>query len=138
MGQTASEELVLAAAVDHADATAEAVDDGRDRKAEIVQARTQVHCFACVRGGENPLCALFLTHQQFTKTAPAAVAEGALLSVMTQTGIRRPCVHLPSISNTGPAFCKELQPQFVCLTLAQTQNKPSLPSGNRTLYSVQS
>ncbi len=59
MGQTASEELVLAAAVDHADATADAVDDGRDRKAEIVQARTKVHRFACVRGsGKSALCAV--------------------------------------------------------------------------------
>lgn len=79
MGQTASEELVLAAAVDHADATADAVDDGRDRKAEIVQARTKAHCFACVRGSGDPLCALFLTHQQLAETAPAAVAGDALL-----------------------------------------------------------
>lgn len=39
MGQTLPEEMVLAAAVDHADAAADAASDGRDRKDEIVQVR---------------------------------------------------------------------------------------------------
>ena len=46
MGQTVPEEMVLAAAVDHADAAADAASDGRDRKDEIVQVRALVQAQA--------------------------------------------------------------------------------------------
>lgn len=39
IGQTVPKEMVLAAAVDHADAAADAASDGRDCKDDIVQVR---------------------------------------------------------------------------------------------------
>ncbi|KAK9832645.1 hypothetical protein WJX81_006656 [Elliptochloris bilobata] len=80
MGQTVPEEVVLAAAVDHADATADAATDGRDRKDEIVQVMTALAVAREALAREGQLEA------RLTSLAQAASQSGSRIFTLPEEG----------------------------------------------------